>query len=91
MQAKLQELISRWDSEREGFYDDIVHVEASAYAHWTDFLSMQQLIKDVRVPASLRCEPTSAIGWSWFSNVLAANHLCTYAHQTELSEFVLPK
>jgi len=20
------------------FYDDIVHVEASAYAHWTDFL-----------------------------------------------------
>jgi len=48
---------------------------------------MQQLIKDVRVSASLlRCEPTSAIGWSRFSNVLAANHLCTYAHQTELSE-----
>ena len=36
----LQELISRWDSEHERFYDDIVHVEASAYAHWTDFLSM---------------------------------------------------
>ena len=35
-----QELISRWDSERERFYDDIVHVEDSAYAHWTDFLSM---------------------------------------------------
>ena len=35
-----QELISRWDSQREHFYDDIVHVEASAYAHWTDFLSM---------------------------------------------------
>jgi len=35
-----QELISRGDSERERFYDDIVHVEASAYAHWTDFLSM---------------------------------------------------
>ena len=33
-----QELIRRWDSERELFYDDIVHVEASAYAHWTDFL-----------------------------------------------------
>ena len=29
-----QELISRWDSERELFYN-IVHVEASAYAHWT--------------------------------------------------------
>jgi len=28
---------------------------------------------------------------SWFSNVLAANHLCTYAHQTESSDFVLPK
>jgi len=30
----VQELIRRWDSERELFYDDIVHVEASAYAHW---------------------------------------------------------
>jgi len=29
-----QELIRRWDSERELFYDDIIHVEASAYAHW---------------------------------------------------------
>jgi len=28
---------------------------------------------------------------SWFSNFLAANHLCTYAHRTELSEFVLHK
>jgi len=36
----IQELISRWDNERERFNDDIVHVEASAYAHWTDFLSM---------------------------------------------------
>jgi len=26
------------DSERELFNDDIVYVEASAYAHWTDFL-----------------------------------------------------
>jgi len=26
-----QELIRRWDSERQLFYDDIVHVEASAY------------------------------------------------------------
>jgi len=26
------------DSERELFYDDIVHADASAYAHWTDFL-----------------------------------------------------
>jgi len=34
----LQELIRRWDSKRELFYVDIVHVEASAYAHWTDFL-----------------------------------------------------
>jgi len=33
-----QELIRRWDSERELFYDDIVHIQASAYAHWTDFL-----------------------------------------------------
>jgi len=24
-------------------------------------------------------------------NVLAVKHLCTYAHQTELPEFVLPK
>jgi len=23
--------------------------------------------------------------------IYAPNHLCTYAHQTELSEFVLPK
>jgi len=35
----------------------------------------------------LRCQPASAIGCSWFSNVLAANHLCTYAHQTEQSLF----
>jgi len=57
---------------------------------------VQQLIKDDRVPASsLRCEPAStkasAIGRSWFSNVLAANHLCTYAHQTKLWKFALPK
>jgi len=32
-----QELIRRWDSECELFYD-IVHVEASTYTHWTDFL-----------------------------------------------------
>jgi len=40
LQILKQELISRWDSERERFYVDIVHIEASAYAHWTDFLSM---------------------------------------------------
>jgi len=34
-----QELIRSWDSERELFYDDIIHVEASAYAHWTDLLT----------------------------------------------------
>jgi len=33
-----KKLIGRWDSERELFYDDIVHAEASACAHWTDFL-----------------------------------------------------
>jgi len=33
-----QELIRRWDSGRELFLRDIVHVEASPYAHWTDFL-----------------------------------------------------
>jgi len=33
-----QGLIRTWDSERELFYDDIIDVEASAYAHWTDFL-----------------------------------------------------
>jgi len=33
-----QELIRRWKSERELFYDNIVHVEASAYDNWTDFL-----------------------------------------------------
>jgi len=33
-----QELTRRWDSEREHFYDDIVHAEASNYAHWIDFL-----------------------------------------------------
>jgi len=33
-----KKLIRRWDSDRELFYNDIVHVEASAYAHWTDFL-----------------------------------------------------
>ena len=30
-----QELIRRWDSERELFYDNIAHLEASAYAHWS--------------------------------------------------------
>jgi len=30
----IQELIRRWDSERELFYN-IAHVEASDYAHWT--------------------------------------------------------
>jgi len=44
-----QELIRRWDSERQLIYDDVVHAEASAYARWTDFL----ISKDVRVPASL--------------------------------------
>jgi len=39
----------RWYSEHELIYNDIVHAEASAYAHWTDFL----ISKDVRVPASL--------------------------------------
>ena len=33
-----QELIRRWDSEHEHFNDYIVHVQASAYAHWTNFL-----------------------------------------------------
>jgi len=56
-----QELISRWDSEREHFYDDIVHVVASAYASWTYFLSM--LIYAANQGRSstsfiiLRCEP----------------------------------
>jgi len=35
---KRQELIRRWNSERELLYDDNIHVEASAYAHWTDLL-----------------------------------------------------
>ena len=34
----IQELIRRWDSERELLYDDNIHVEASAYTHWTDLL-----------------------------------------------------
>jgi len=29
----VQELVRTCDSERELFHDDIVHVEASAYAH----------------------------------------------------------
>ena len=33
-----QELIRRWYSKCELFYDNIVHVQASAYARWTDFL-----------------------------------------------------
>ena len=32
-------------SERELIYDDVVHAEASAYTHWTDFL----ISKDVRL------------------------------------------
>jgi len=36
--GKYKKLIRRWDSEHELFWDDIVHIEASAYAHWTDFL-----------------------------------------------------
>ena len=38
VQQKKQELIRRWDSERELLYDDNIHVEASAYAHWIDLL-----------------------------------------------------
>jgi len=90
-----QELISRWKIERERFHDDILHVEASAYAHWTDFLSMliYAATNQGRLSTSfiiLHCELASAIRWTWFSKVLAANHLCMFAHQTELSEFVLP-
>jgi len=36
--AGIQQLVRRRDSECELFYDDIVHVEASAYVHSTDFL-----------------------------------------------------
>jgi len=32
-----QELIMRWDRTWT-FYDDIIHVEASTYTQWTDFL-----------------------------------------------------
>jgi len=58
-----QELISRWDSERERFYDDIVHVEVSAYAHRTDFLSMliyaagNQGRSSTSFVILIRCEP----------------------------------
>jgi len=34
LHAWKQELIRRWDSERELLYDDNIHVEASAYSHW---------------------------------------------------------
>jgi len=50
-----------------------------------------QIIKDVRTPASLYYAASQRRGWSWFSNVLAANYLYTYAHQTALPKFVLPK
>jgi len=33
-----KKLIRRWGSKRELFYNDIVYVEASTYAHWTIFL-----------------------------------------------------
>jgi len=49
LRHELQELITRWDIERELIYDNVVHAEVSAYAHWTDCL----ISKDVRVPASL--------------------------------------
>ena len=54
--------------ERELFYDDIKHVEASAYDHSTDL-------------------QISAINIYGRPNVTAhiINHVCTYAHQTELS------
>jgi len=38
LRHELQEFIRRWDSERELIYDDVVHAEVSAYAHWTDCL-----------------------------------------------------
>jgi len=38
LRKKNKKLIRRWDSEHELFYDDIVHAQASAYAHWTDFI-----------------------------------------------------
>jgi len=34
----LQELIGDEIANVNFFYDDIVHAEASAYTHWTDFL-----------------------------------------------------
>jgi len=47
------------------FCDDIVHVEASAYAHWTDFLSalIYAAANQGRSSTSiiiLRCEPARA-------------------------------
>jgi len=59
-----------------------VHVEASAYARWTDFLICMFEYQLHYITLWAR---------SWFSNVLAANHLCTYADQTKLSESVLPR
>jgi len=38
VQQNKQELIRRWDSERELLYNDNIHVEASAYAHSIDLL-----------------------------------------------------
>jgi len=50
----------------------------------------QPFVKTVAI--SLKCPSVMAIEYhAVFSNVLAANHLCTYADQTELSEFVLPE
>jgi len=58
-----QELIRRWDSERELLYDDNIHVEASAYAHWADLLiSTTPCLKNV--PA-LACDNFDAREWIW--------------------------
>jgi len=64
-----QELIRRWDSERELFLRDIVHVEASAYAHWTHFL-----ISTINIYA----RPN-------YAHKQLSTHLRDYVHETELS------
>jgi len=61
-------LIKRWDSERELFYDDIVHVEASAYAHWTDFLISTKHLRYLPTHPSNR-----VLTWTRPSNLLSHN------------------
>jgi len=90
-----KKLTRRWDSERELFYDDIVRVEASAYAYWTDFLISTKHRSMLRYPSnrvlSGLARPTSCAA-QWMCPLLQETHQETWSLKWRpLPPLVLPK